>query len=42
MYNMKNLKDKSLSLKVTCILTLGELSGEEYKKQLINTLCSSR
>lgn len=25
-----------------CIITLGELSGEEYKKQLINSLCSSR
>lgn len=34
----------TLSLVVACyfVTTLGELSGEEYKKQLINSLCSSR
>lgn len=42
MYNLDILKDEYLSLMVVCNQTLGELSGEEYKKQLINTLCSSR
>lgn len=31
-----------LCLLVTFLMYLGELSGEEYKKQLINSLCSSR
>lgn len=31
-----------LWLLFTFLMYLGELSGEEYKKQLINSLCSSR
>lgn len=27
---------------LSLFMHLGELSGEEYKKQLINSLCSSR
>lgn len=44
-YKVQILKyEASLSLVVACyfIITAGELSGEEYKKQLINSLCSSR
>lgn len=33
---------KRTLFKIVHNLYLGELSGEEYKKQLINTLCSTR